>query len=65
MKLVTWRKQRGLSQSECAELFSVTRLSVVRYENGRIPDREIMRRIDEITDGQVSPNDWLESLAAE
>jgi transcriptional regulator with XRE-family HTH domain len=40
-----FRRRRGLRQEDLAKLISVTRLSIVRYEHGRVPRLVILGRI--------------------
>lgn len=58
-KLKTWRKSRGLSQEALGKLIGVTKASVSRYEQGRVPEWSVMLLIVQITDGVITPNDWL------
>lgn len=61
MKLVTWRKSNGLSQPQLAERLGLkSRVSVARYERGRIPEKNVLERIIELTGGRVTANDWFD-----
>jgi len=59
VKLRNYIEGRGLSPARFASLIFVTQPSVHRYLYGRIPSPVVMQRIKEVTEGQVSPNDWL------
>ena len=49
-----------------AERIGVTPTMVTEYAEGRMwPGREIMKRIETATDGQVTANDMLHTEAAE
>jgi transcriptional regulator with XRE-family HTH domain len=58
-KLKKWRKERGLSQEALGKLIGVTKASVSRYEQGRVPEWPVMLEIVEISKCEVTPNDWL------
>lgn len=56
-------KDRGITQSAFAIRIGRTQPAVARYINGtRTPDWETMRRIASATDGELTPNDFLERL---
>ena len=60
MKLDDWRKLRNLNQTELARLLGRTESTVSRLlNNRRRPDWATMQRIVEVTDGAVTPNDFL------
>ncbi len=62
MKIGEYRKQEGLTLQGMGLKIGVTEGSMSRYENGeRIPTREILQRIREVTDGAVQPNDFYDS----
>lgn len=42
------REKMGISQQELADKLGVTVTSISRYENGREPDRQVLRRLAEI-----------------
>lgn len=68
MTLKEWREEAGLSRAEAGERFRCSAEAVRRYEAGeRIPDRETMPVIVEVTAGRVTPNDFfgIEKLSAE
>ena len=60
MKLSDWRNEQGLSREKLAEMLGLKggRMTVGRYEDGRLPERDVMERIIKLTDGKVMPNDW-------
>lgn len=67
MNLKTFRERQGLTLAEMAERLGVGHPRTVhRYESGRIPRPDVMRRIVEVTRGQVGPADFyaLPSSAA-
>lgn len=60
MDLKTWRKNNRVTQSALADQLGVTILTVSRWETGaRQPDFATMRKINTITEGQVTPNDLV------
>ena len=60
MQLRVWRTGKGLTLDQVGELLSTTGISVGRYErHDRMPDRDMLRKIVEITDGEVTANDFL------
>lgn len=59
MTLANWLKSQALNQGAFAAKIGATQTAVSRYCSGkRIPPRHIMRRIVEVTDGAVTPNDF-------
>lgn len=58
MKLKKWREQEGITQGALAASLGVSDVSVSRYENGRIPEPDVMSAIYAITNGSVCPNDF-------
>ncbi len=60
MKLKQYRQSQGQSQYDLARLLGTSAASISRYENGRIPEPEIMARIVEATGGTVTPNDFYD-----
>lgn len=59
MKLEVWRNKNGVSRSAFAESIETSEETVRRYENGnRIPTRNIMPKITEVTGGQVIAGDF-------
>lgn len=61
MKLRDWRLAKGLSMEQLGELIGLTQSSVSRIENGKNrPEWGTLDRIVEVTDGQVTPNDFTD-----
>lgn len=58
-KLKTWRLAQNLTQDELGRLIGVTKATVSKYENGRVPEWPVMIRLVEISKQEVTPNDWL------
>ena len=61
MRLVAWRKQKGLTQTQLAERLGVTQpyvSSMERAVDPAIPNPSIMKALFELTDGAVQPNDF-------
>lgn len=62
VKLRRYIEARGLSPARFASLIFVTQPSVHRYLYGRIPSPPVMQQIKAVTEGEISPNDWLTPL---
>ena len=61
MKLRGWRNKNGVSRSAFAEKIKTSDETVRRYENGdRIPTRDIMSKITEVTGGEVMAGDFYD-----
>lgn len=66
MKLREWRQEQGLSDAELARRLSTGRENVRRYQlppdhpQFQMPRKDMMRRIYELTDGQVTANEFHE-----
>ena len=59
MLLRSWITKRGLSMSEFADRIGVTHAAVSRYLSGcRRPEWGILERIQKVTQGKVTPNDF-------
>ncbi len=58
MKLIEYRRSRGLTQPELAEMIGCKTSAVSRYENGRTPEPVTIKRIAAVTQGAVTPNDF-------
>lgn len=60
MQLKDYLKQAELNYTEFAKRIGVaTARTVQRYADGkRLPEPEIMRKINDATDGKVTPNDF-------
>ena len=63
--LKKWRVKRGLGPAEVGREIGCTRLSVDRYEAGRMPKQPYLDRIVVMADGEVTANDWLGKEAAD
>jgi transcriptional regulator with XRE-family HTH domain len=62
MKLKDYLIGKKLTLEQFASVIGVEPAAVSRYASGaRYPRRDIMRRIVDATDGQVSPNDFLDA----
>jgi len=61
MTLLQWRKSKKMSRAELAKLLGLSNPTVIyRYETGaRVPRPEIMKRIVQLTKGEVSANDFF------
>lgn len=65
MKLRDYRIQKNVTLAWLAERVGVSEVAMSRYERGvRVPRRDIMRRIEEVTEGAVRPNDHYSEEAA-
>lgn len=58
--LRTWRKAKDLSRAELGELVGVTAVAIGRYENGRVPDANVLQKIIDVSGGAVTANDFFE-----
>lgn len=59
ISLHTWRKKHGFSVADVAKELGVSVSSVYRYEDAeqpRIPDKEIIQKVHELTLGEVDAN---------
>lgn len=60
MKLADYMNLHGFGPSEMARRLNVNHATVIRYrDGGRVPEPEVMRRIVEVTEGAVTPNDFF------
>lgn len=60
MQLKDWLTEEGQTLAEFGERIGRTAEAVRRYANGdRIPDRETMPKIAEVTKGRVTANDFF------
>ncbi len=60
MQLVDWRRLKRMTQADVARALGVISISVSRWERGeRIPDWRYQIEILKLTDGRVTPNDWM------
>lgn len=60
-----WRKAGGHSITDVARSLRCSRLTVYRYEGGRVPRQPFMDRIVVLTDGAVDASAWLGKEAAD
>lgn len=59
MELSAWRRDNGWTLAELGDRLGVSEASVSRYERGRIPEPDVMRRIVDLSGGRVTPNDFF------
>lgn len=65
-KLAGWLAERQMTQEQFAELVGSTQGSVARWISGlRTPRPAQVRKIKEITGGQVTANDFMTDAAEE
>ncbi len=61
MKLRDFMSVRELSEAQLGRLLGIGQATVNRYVRGeRIPRPDLMRRIVEVTEGQVGPADFYD-----
>jgi transcriptional regulator with XRE-family HTH domain len=63
MRLVAWRKQKGWTQTQLAKELGVTQPYVSLMERAvapAVPNASVMKQIFELSEGQVTPNDFYE-----
>lgn len=61
MRLKAWRELKGYSQAKVAEELGSSEIAVLRHERGlRFPPADTQERYREITEGAVTPADWVE-----
>ena len=59
MKLAAWLKEREMSQQAFADKAGVSQGAIARFVLGRrMPNKVMMRKILDATEGQVTPNDF-------
>jgi DNA-binding transcriptional regulator YdaS (Cro superfamily) len=63
MKLNAYLTKHDISERKFGECIGYSQASVNRYCNGRVPEPEAMRRILEVTNGEVTPNDFYAEAA--
>ncbi|OBQ84677.1 hypothetical protein A9K71_21820 [Mesorhizobium sp. WSM3873] len=56
---------RNLSAADVGRMIDCTRLTVDRYEAGRMPRQPYLDRIVVMSDGEVNANHWLGKEAAD
>ena len=59
MKLVNYLKRNQITRDEFAAMIGVDRVSVWRWENGRVFPLRHLEAIARATDGKVTANDFL------
>jgi hypothetical protein len=61
MRLIDWMHEAGLTDSEVADkVGGISSHAVKKWKYGeRIPRRAEQRRLTEISDGKVTPNDFV------
>lgn len=60
MELKTYLATHAMTDAYFAELIGVDRSSVTRMRHGgQAPRADVMRKIAEVTDGAVTPNDFF------
>ncbi len=66
MKLDAWLTASRTRDVEFAKRIGVSRVTLFRFKTGRrIPDRQIMEKINVETAGSVEPNDFFNVLESE
>jgi transcriptional regulator with XRE-family HTH domain len=63
MKLRQYLDEQNLSERVFAEKIGVKQATVNRYCAGRIPQPDVMRKIVDVTGGQVTANDFFAEAA--
>lgn len=61
MRLVEWRKRKGWTQTRLADELGVTQSYVSTMERAidpAIPNPAVMRKIFDLSEGMVEPNDF-------
>lgn len=62
MKLVDWRHIKNMTQIEFGEVLGVMNVTISRWECGaRIPTPSFQRKVLIATEGDVTPNDWIDT----
>jgi transcriptional regulator with XRE-family HTH domain len=64
-KLKSWRETKGWSQAKLGEQVGVSSVAIGRYEAGRVPEPPVLQKLIDISEGQVTANDWFELPAQE
>ncbi len=65
MKLGTFIKSRDMSHEAFGKIVGVTQATINRYVRGeRFPSPEMIRKIQDATEGSVTVADWYETEAA-
>jgi len=64
MTLREWREKKGLTMVELARMLGVDKSAVSRWESGeRFPSRRSLKKIAEVTGGEVTANDFLKTIS--
>lgn len=59
MKLKTWLRQVKMQQQDFAKKVPLNEQHLSRLVTGKVnPSMKTARRIEELTEGAVTPNDW-------
>lgn len=61
MTLGDWLKSRNMTHDDLARRLGCDRSAVTKWVGGRLPRKDVLRRLKEITDGSVTADDFLES----
>jgi transcriptional regulator with XRE-family HTH domain len=62
MKLADYLSAKQMADADFATAIGVTRQAVHRYKTGeRMPEWPVLARIKDVTAGEVSPDDFLQS----
>ena len=60
-----WLAQAGRSKYKVAKDLNIQWTTIWRWTTGRgLPSPDMMRRVQEYTGGQVTPNDWVRAERA-
>ena len=60
MTIIEFRNKKNMSMQRFADLIGVSLNSVWHYQNGRVPNKEVMARIKEVTKNWVKEGDFYE-----
>jgi transcriptional regulator with XRE-family HTH domain len=63
LRLVDWRKKRGLTQGQLADAIDVSQSHISQMERSKnpvVPSPEVMERIYRYTAGEVEPNSFYD-----
>ncbi len=64
MRLSAWLSMNDVTQHAFAELIGSSQPQVARFAAGtRIPNKETMRRIVEVTQGAIDPRDFYDAAS--
>jgi len=60
MQLVDWRRIKHMTQADVAKALGVIVVTVSRWERfERTPTAKLQIEIFKLTNGRVTPNDWM------